>query len=148
MDFPFQTGNFPPGRCHFGGKFNLQALTCYHRQNLKYKPQFGHGQFGQSPQVVRSHIMPQALMLTGNPGTSCPPGLSYAPSPAFAQNFPPMTSFGSGYTSNSSGPSGVYGESAPHEISHNLLFVHNFALDNNCRIIFFSSGYLIQDKFT
>lgn len=34
------------------------------------------------------------------------------------------------------------------QISHNLLYVHKFALDNNCRLIFYSYGYVIQDITT
>lgn len=33
-------------------------------------------------------------------------------------------------------------------ISHNLLFVYQFVNDNNCSIMFDSSGYVIQDKTT
>lgn len=72
MDFPF-----PPGSCQICGKFNHQTLTCYHRQNLGYRPSVYHQfepQHGQSLSLFRPQH--QALMVGNGSLMSFPSGPS------------------------------------------------------------------------
>ncbi|KAF7127620.1 hypothetical protein RHSIM_Rhsim11G0124800 [Rhododendron simsii] len=120
MDFPF-----PPGSCQICGKFNHQALTCYHRQNLGYRPPVFH-QFGPQHGQGNSFFRPpaQALMIGGNSINAYGTGSSYPPqnyNGYSQQNYPGLgyaSSFYQGYTPAPSLSLGSPGVSTSHSGFH------------------------------